>query len=212
MNVSATSHARSLSKTKRPLAKQTSRLLDGASIGKQLQSSSVGKFHAALYDLKQFLPMVTFQLPRVIVLGTKSAGKSSLLENITKCAIFPRSLALCTKMPLRLQLTQVASEAECNVSIIWQGNSKTLQSKDDILAEVSSIMDTVDTVLADELVVQICQVRTPFIRTPCNDQSTAALCLMHCLHARFCATCQAYLLSHSVLPSCVCSCSTPTLL
>ena len=164
MNVSAMSHARSLSKTRRPLAKRASRLLDGESIGKQLQSSSVGKFFAAIRDLQAFLPMVEFQLPRVIVLGGKSAGKSSLLENITKCPIFPRNTALCTKMPLRLQLTKVSSEAECKVSIVWQGNSNTLQSKDDILAEVSRIMDTVDTIVADELVVQICQVRSRLSR------------------------------------------------
>lgn len=102
--------------------------------------------------------MLTFKLPRVIVLGGKNAGKSSLLENITKCPVFPRNAGLCTKMPVRLQLCHVNTEAECSVSIVWQGVSTQLQSRDSILAEVEAIMHKVDTVIADELTIKICQV------------------------------------------------------
>lgn len=50
-------------------------------------------------------------------MGTQSAGKSSLLENITKCAIFPRSEGFCTKMPVILQLTTAEGEEQAYVEV-----------------------------------------------------------------------------------------------
>ncbi len=98
--------------------------------------------------------MVQFKLPTVIVVGGRSAGKSSLLENITKCPIFPRDPALCTKMPVKLQLIEVASES---VTLSWRGALTPLESKDDILAEVAKIMKSVDSIVSDEVTVTICQ-------------------------------------------------------
>jgi hypothetical protein len=43
-------------------------------------------------------------LPKVIVIGTESSGKSSLLERITKCQLFPRDNKLCTKCPIKVKL------------------------------------------------------------------------------------------------------------
>lgn len=103
--------------------------------------------------------MVAFKLPTVIVVGGKSAGKSSLLENITKCPVFPRDPALCTKMPVKLQLIQVAKESECSVTIGWRGSLISLESKDNILQEVAKVMDSVDGIVTDELTVAICQVQ-----------------------------------------------------
>ncbi|KAL3153068.1 hypothetical protein ABBQ38_012088 [Trebouxia sp. C0009 RCD-2024] len=105
--------------------------------------------------------MVEFKLPTVIVVGGRSAGKSSLLENITKCPVFPRDPALCTKMPVKLRLIQVAKESESSVTIDWRGNSVSLRSKDDILQAVADIMDAVDGIVTDELTVTICQVDVP---------------------------------------------------
>ena len=45
-----------------------------------------------------------FQIPKICVIGNTSAGKSSLLENITKTPIFPRNKTLCTKQPIHLTL------------------------------------------------------------------------------------------------------------
>lgn len=134
-------------------------MLRGDSICKQLQSSSFGMFHAAVFDIRSYLPMVEFKLPTVIAIGGVSAGKSSLLENITKCPVFPRNSALCTKMPVRLGLNQVAKESDSSVAIDWRGNSVSLKSKDDILQAVADIMNSVDGIVTDELTVTICQVQ-----------------------------------------------------
>ena len=155
---SVRSPAPSLSKIRRPVSKKVSPLLRGESICQQLRSSSFGGFHAAVHEIKSYLSMVAFKLPTVIVVGGRSAGKSSLLENITKCPVFPRDPALCTKMPVKLQLIQVAKESDCSVTIGWRGSLTPLQSKDDILQEVAKIMDCVDSIVTDELTVAICQV------------------------------------------------------
>lgn len=150
-----------MSKLRKPLVKKPSHMFDGESISKQLQNSSVGGFQKAMQDIKPLLPTVVFKLPTVIVMGGKSAGKSSLLENITKCPVFPRDPALCTKMPVKLQLVQAPSEQDCSVIVNWRGVSVSLDSKDDILAEVAKIMDSVDSIVTDEVTVTICQVDVP---------------------------------------------------
>ena len=86
----------------------TSNLLEGNSIFSQLMSSSFGVFHSAILPLVDgpdaLFKWSEFQVPRVVVIGSESAGKSSILENITKCAIFPRSERVCTKMPVVLEM------------------------------------------------------------------------------------------------------------
>ena len=188
MNSLRSSVAHSMSRYRRPVSKKSSPLLRGNSICQQLQISSFGGFHAAVHDIKSYLPMVEFKLPTVIVVGGRSAGKSSLLENITKCAIFPRDSALCTKMPVKLQLNQVAKESDSSVTIIWRGNVYPLQSKDNILQEVGKIMDSVDSIVTDEITVKISQVW--FTACPCNGNRKPGNCancpsVLHLPHTFF---------------------------
>ena len=163
MSATAPGRARGLLRAKRTPVKRSSKLFDGTGIVEQLQRSSFGKFKNALQGLQSEVPprrRVNFKLPRVVVIGAKDAGKSSLLENITKCPVFPRKSGLCTKMPVRLQLTHVDTEAGSSVKISWGKVNKVLKSRDNILAEVQDIMDKVDTIQADELTIQICEVST----------------------------------------------------
>jgi len=178
MNTSTSSRAASAAKLRKPAPRKFSPLLEGVSITKQLQNSSFGRFHAAVHDIKSYLPVVQFKLPTVIVVGGRSAGKSSLLENITKCPIFPRDPALCTKMPVKLQLIQVASESDSSVALNWRGNVILLESKDDILAEVAKIMKSVDSIVSDEVTVTICQ--ASLLQARLAVHLPAMLCLYLC--------------------------------
>lgn len=47
------------------------------------------------------------RLPRIAVLGSQSAGKSSVLESIVGLDFLPRAAGLCTRRPLELRLTHL---------------------------------------------------------------------------------------------------------
>ena len=97
-------------------------------------------------------------LPRVVVVGSRDAGKSSLLENITKCSIFPRDKGLCTKMPIRFHLQQVQTKELYSCTIIYKGIRTSVEFTDDVLSRVTSIMSETGTFSTEELVVELKQV------------------------------------------------------
>ena len=45
-----------------------------------------------------------YEFPEIVIIGDEKNGKSSLMENITKCKIFPKDRAYCTKRPIRFIL------------------------------------------------------------------------------------------------------------
>ncbi len=147
---------RAMSKFRQSYAKKTSPLFDGDSIFKQLHSSSFGLFQAAVQGVESIVPGLQFELPTVVVIGGKSAGKSSLLESITKCSVFPRHRDLCTKRPIKLQLKQVSSPEDALVQLLYQDHCTTLACTDDILGEVDKIMQPLKTIKDDEIVIKIC--------------------------------------------------------
>lgn len=144
----------------RPVSRQPSDLLVGASISTQLRNSSYGRFHEYLSQSGlQAQLQHKFQLPCVIAVGGRSAGKSSLLEAITKCPIFPRHRDFCTKMPIELHMKNDPTAPERRVSISYPGrNSKHLQTAQDILKEVSDIMQSVTGIDSHPIIITICQV------------------------------------------------------
>ena len=111
-----------------------------------------------MQGVKSEVPKSELELPKVIVIGGKSAGKSSLLENITKCSVFPRDRDLCTKRPVKLQLKQVDTSEEAFVHVLYQNKRKILESTDAILGEVDTIMRPLSTIANDEIIIQIGQV------------------------------------------------------
>lgn len=66
-------------------------------------------------------------LPKVIVLGTQSSGKSSLLEQIVGLDFLPRGSGVVTRRPLELRMNNVptlnAPYAEFD-EILEKGNKK----------------------------------------------------------------------------------------
>lgn len=140
---------------------EPSQLLVGPSISTQLRNSSYGRFHEYLQqsgiqaELQQ-----DFQLPRVIVVGGRSAGKSSLLESITKCPIFPRHQDFCTKMPIELHMQNDPAATERQVTIRYLNRTpKQLQAAHEILAEVNTIMEGVKGIDGEPIIIEICQVQ-----------------------------------------------------
>lgn len=52
------------------------------------------------------------QLPQIVVVGSQSAGKSSVLENLVGRDFLPRGTGIVTRRPLILQLNHVALDDE----------------------------------------------------------------------------------------------------
>lgn len=123
-----------------------------------LVNSSFGSFNKALENIRPLIPEVHLTLPRVVVVGGRDAGKSSLLENITKCAVFPRDKGVCTRMPIKFTLQQVQIQEASSCAIIYQGIRSPIEFVDDVLSKVTSIMKEIGTFSKEELVIELKQV------------------------------------------------------
>jgi len=57
----------------------------------------------------------TIDLPQVVVIGSQSSGKSSVLESIVGRSFLPRGSGICTRRPLVLQLFNTSSHAASDI-------------------------------------------------------------------------------------------------
>ncbi|CAG0913982.1 unnamed protein product [Notodromas monacha] len=57
-----------------------------------------------LQDVFNTVGADAIQLPQIVVVGTQSSGKSSVLESIVGCSFLPRGIGIVTRRPLILQL------------------------------------------------------------------------------------------------------------
>lgn len=84
-----------------------------------------------------------YVLPKVVVVGDESTGKSSLLENITKCKIFPRAATICTKVAVKLMLRN--GQSRCNIKFVDKflklDIEKEISDKYEIYSIISQIME-----------------------------------------------------------------------
>ena len=82
----------------------------GTNIFETLIKSNFGKIKQIFSEIFTHEDANQYELPKVIVIGNESTGKSSLLENITKCQLFPRDSKLCTKCPIHVKMTNGTSK------------------------------------------------------------------------------------------------------
>ena len=116
------------------------------------QLSSLG---VNMKNLKDFLV-----LPKVIVIGTESSGKSSLLERITKCQLFPRDGKICTKCPIKVKL----QNGKPSYSIQLPNDTiQQLENKKDIYPIVQNYMNSLsdDFISENEIIINITDVVVP---------------------------------------------------
>jgi len=141
-----------------------SEFFKGRSIFETLSNSMFGKFKEVLNKLFEGNTPENYELPKVIVIGMESTGKSSLLENITKCNVFPRDHKLCTRCPVHLKLSTGKpkyfikyfddNDKECVINV---------QNKNDIYKEVQNIFNKypADVISDKEIVVNITDENVP---------------------------------------------------
>ena len=127
---------------KRQQSKTTiSEFYQGDNIMSHLTNSLFGKIKK-IYEQDKTNKL--YQLPKVIVIGTESSGKSSLLERITKCQLFPRDDKLCTKCPIKVKL----QNGKASYSVQLPNDTiQQLENKKDIYPIVQNYMNS----LSDDL-------------------------------------------------------------
>ena len=136
----------------------------GLSNGRQTKNSAYPSWSTlehSLTHIESTIPAAvsSLKLPRVVVVGERSVGKSSLLENFTKCAIFPTGEETCTKMPVRLQIKAVTAMPKYVATVCYTGQPDiNLTSMDNILPAVQTLMDQAQGIDANEITIEISQV------------------------------------------------------
>ena len=129
-----------------------------STIATQLRNSSAGQLlQACAQGIPGLGKMVRgFRLPKVVVVGDVRTGKTCLLEAITRSCILP--VHLPTKLPIRLQFTQVQPECTGSIRLTFQGKTQTFLSEHDVATELSDVMAKHDDIISDEVCISICQV------------------------------------------------------
>ena len=119
--------------------KLVSNFFEGKSFIINACSSLYGEFNNILKNTFNNKIIDQLNIPKIIVIGAESSGKSSLLESIIKCPIFPRNTTICTKQPIHLILKTANTNEEISY-IIKHNNISTNIEKKDILQKITEII------------------------------------------------------------------------
>ncbi|KAI0759256.1 P-loop containing nucleoside triphosphate hydrolase protein [Trametes elegans] len=76
---------------------------------------------------------IDLELPRIVVIGNQSAGKSSLVEAISGISV-PRDAGTCTRCPMECRLSHSSGEWSCQVKIRYEygGDGKRLEEVQEV--------------------------------------------------------------------------------
>ncbi|KAI0066060.1 P-loop containing nucleoside triphosphate hydrolase protein [Artomyces pyxidatus] len=117
----------------------------------QLSATSYAETRKELLRLVQNLrangAQAVVDVPRVVVIGNQSAGKSSVVEAMSGINV-PRDAGTCTRCPMELRMTSSTGPWSCQISIRWEydeDNNK-MKVKEDRFGD--QITDKVDVELA----------------------------------------------------------------
>ncbi len=146
---------------------QTSEFFKGINIFDQLGNSIFGKIKQTISEIFTTQEIKQYTLPKVIVIGNESTGKSSLLENITKCQLFPRDSKLCTRAPINVKLTNGPSKYTISYPVINQGTESRkfieLKNKNEIYSVINEYMKKLpgDHISELEILIEITDYNVP---------------------------------------------------
>ncbi|KAI9058586.1 hypothetical protein FKP32DRAFT_1581292 [Trametes sanguinea] len=98
----------------------TSSALQGSSAHHTLLNSEYGKSSKELIEfvgqLRALGAHIDLELPRIVVIGNQSAGKSSLVEAISGISV-PRDAGTCTRCPMECRLSHSPDAWSCQIKI-----------------------------------------------------------------------------------------------
>lgn len=188
-----------------------SEFLDGKNIIEVGLQSLFGKIKNSIEQLFTPEEITNYKLPKVIVIGNESSGKSSLLENITKLQIFPRDSKLCTKCPVHVIMSP---DNKKSISLQFKNKTYNELTEKTIYPQVCEIMDNIgeDVILHDEITIKIsdpsyqafefydlpgirayppniAQITSDLTKKYLNDENCIVLCVVPCTITRL-TSCQ----------------------
>ncbi|PIL25641.1 transporter [Ganoderma sinense ZZ0214-1] len=79
-------------------------------------AKKLNELHALFNQLRAEGAHTDLDLPRIVVIGNQSAGKSSLVEALTGISV-PRDAGTCTRTPMECRLTHSPDTWSCQISI-----------------------------------------------------------------------------------------------
>ena len=82
-------------------------------------------------------------LPRIAVLGTQSAGKSSVLENIVGYDFLPRGSGVVTRRPLEMRLVHLPNPNQKPWAVFEEVKDKKFTSFDDVRTTIEEVTEKV---------------------------------------------------------------------
>jgi GTP-binding protein EngB required for normal cell division len=143
---------------RKSITTEISNFFEGFNITSHMLTSVYGKLMKVIDNAFTPDEINEYKLPRVIVIGNESSGKSSLLENITKCQLFPRDSKICTKCPI---FVKMKSGDKSSYIVRYNINSKqketVLKEKKEIYDVIATYMKTLpdDAILDSEIIIDI---------------------------------------------------------
>lgn len=152
---------------KKQVESKQSAFYEGNNVFNYLIQSLYGKITSIVKEIFGEEDINKYNLPKVIVIGNESTGKSSLLENITKCQIFPKDSKVCTKCPVHVVLKTGEPKYEISYYAPIKSHhelvTKVIDKKEDIYITVGDYMKTLpdDQISSFEVTIRIQDVNVP---------------------------------------------------
>ena len=136
---------------KKPAVK--SEFFVGDTIMSDMNNSLFGQFKEVFNNIFTSEDIKAYSLPKVVVIGSESTGKSSLLERITKCQLFPRDNKICTKCPIHIML----ETGEPKYSITINKNTTVVNDKSELYTLIMNYMDSIppNKIISKKITVRI---------------------------------------------------------
>jgi len=131
-------------------------LFKGTNIFDKLNHSKYGDVMTVLDDLAlKSYDDFPDKIPEILVVGNQSSGKSSLLENITKCPFFPKNAQTCTRCPLIITTRPCHKDSE--PQIFWEDKNENCEigSYEDLQGYLCDAMTKIDGFSKDPIYITI---------------------------------------------------------
>jgi GTP-binding protein EngB required for normal cell division len=124
--------------------------MKGSSILSQLDKSNYGKIKKMMVNCFDDEFNKKYTLPIILVCGDENVGKSSLLENITKCPIFPRNNTFCTRCPTHIKMEYNSFE---QYYVEFDGEKTIIQNKESISSIVETYMNNLQQNVSNKKII-----------------------------------------------------------